>query len=41
MEEVKKLIQKGIGRITALIMYWNELPQEEKEALDFKTLSEV
>lgn len=41
MEEVKKLIEKGIGRITALIVYWNKLSQEDKEALDFKTLSEV
>ncbi len=41
MEEVKKLIEKGIGRITVLIVFWNVLSQEYKEALDFKTLSKI
>lgn len=41
MEEVKKLIEKGIGRIAAIIVYWDHLSQEEKEVLDFKTLSEA
>jgi len=41
MEELNKLLEKKVYRITAIIIVWHLLTQEERESFDFKTLSQV